>query len=104
MLVITLFVSSAYAGVKVPGFAFTGKEISDFSIRPSFKNVSVSFNVQSNFDTYLKQERFRLNAGKAKGYKSEDPGGIYSGSFGTSVSSVFCGEQGLSKQYRKGVH
>ncbi|PLX69425.1 MAG: hypothetical protein C0603_00410 [Denitrovibrio sp.] len=91
LFVTILFVSFAYAGVEVPGYAFTCKEISDFSIRPSFKNVSVSFSVQSNFDTYLKQESFRLDAGEAKGYKSEDPGGIYSGGFGTSVSSVFVG-------------
>lgn len=96
-LLVILFVLSFYvsasAGVKVPGFAFTGKEISDFSIRPSFRNISVSFKVQSDFDTYLRQESFKLNAGEAKGYESEDPGGIYSGGFGTSLSSVFVGDR-----------
>jgi len=97
---LTLFIfSAAHAGVQVPGFAFTGKEISDFNIRPSFRNVSVSFSVQSSFDTYLKQESFRLNVGEAKDYKSEDPGGIYSGGFGTSVSSVFVG----NKAYRNNI-
>lgn len=91
--------TSAKAEVEVPGFAFTGKEISEFSIRPSFRNVSVSFNVQSDFDTYVKQESFRLNAGEAKDYQGEDPGGIYSGGFGTSLSSVFVGD----KAYRNNI-
>jgi len=99
-LFLLFFISiSAYAEVKVPGFAFTGKEISDFNIRPSFKNVSVSFSVQSNFDTYLKQESFRLKAGETKDYKGEDPGDIYSGGFGTSLSSVFVGD----KAYRNNI-
>lgn len=86
----------------VPSFAFTGKEISEFSIRPSFRNVSVSFRVQSTFDTYLKQEQFKLNAGSTKDYKSEDPGGIYSGGFGTSISSVFVGDRAYRNNIVKG--
>jgi len=99
LLLVVLMVSAAYAEVKVPGFAFTGKEISDFSIRPSFKNISVSFSVRSDFDTYLRQQSFQLNAGETKDYKSDDPGGAYSGSFGTSISSVFVGD----KAYRNNI-
>lgn len=98
-LLVVLLVSTAFAEVKIPGFAFTGKEISDFSIRPSFRNISVSFNVRSDFDTYLRQQSFQLNAGETKDYKSEDPGGAYSGSFGTSISSVFVGD----KAYRNNI-
>lgn len=92
LLTTVLIFSQSYAEVEVPGFAFTGKEIAEFSIRPSFQNISVSFNVRSNFDTYLKQESFRLDAGETKNYNSEDPGGVYSGGFGTSVSAVFVGD------------
>ncbi|ADD67873.1 hypothetical protein Dacet_1101 [Denitrovibrio acetiphilus DSM 12809] len=94
VIFLTIFIFSiSHAEVEVPGFAFTGKEISDFSIRPSFKNISVSFNVKSDFDTYLRQEGFRLETGETKDYKSEDPGGIYSGGIGTSLSSVFVGDR-----------
>jgi TolA-binding protein len=100
VFLITVFIfTTAYAEVEVPGFAFTGKEISDFNIRPSFRNISVSFNVQSDLDTYLRQENFKLNAGEKKDYKSEDPGGAYSGGFGTSLSSVFVGD----KAYRNNI-
>jgi len=98
LLAVFIF-STGYAEVEVPGFAFTGKEISDFNIRPSFRNISVSFNVRSDFDTYLRQESFKLNAGEAKDYKSDDPGGAYSGGFGTSLSSVFVGD----KAYRNNI-
>jgi len=93
ILIAFLISALAYAEVKVPGFAFTGQEISAYSIKPSFKNISVSFSVQSSFDTYLRQESFRLKSGEKKDYQSEDPGGIYSGGFGTSLSSVFVGER-----------
>lgn len=92
VLIVILIFSSAFAEVKVPGFAFTGKEISDFSIRPSFRNISVSFNVRSDFDTYLRQQSFQLKAGDTKDYESDDPGNTYKGSFGTSISSVFVGD------------
>jgi len=100
VLLFTVFIfSSAYAEVEVPGFAFTGKEISDFSIRPSFKNISVSFDVKSDFDTYLRQESFRLETGEKEGYQSDDPGSAYSGGLGTSISSVFVGD----KAYRNNI-
>jgi tetratricopeptide (TPR) repeat protein len=92
----------ANAEVKLPGFAFTGQEISAFSIRPSFSNISVSFDVQSSFDTYISQESFKIEAGETKDYSSEDPGGVYSGGFGTSLSSVFVGEKAYRNNIVKG--
>ncbi len=94
--------NAAQAAVSLPDFAFTGKELTDFSIRPSFKQVSVSFSVQSGFDSYLKQESFELKQVDSKAYLSADPGGVYSGSFGTSLSSVFVGEKAYRNNIVKG--
>ncbi|WP_277656709.1 hypothetical protein [Seleniivibrio woodruffii] len=93
---------SAEAAVSLPDFAFTGQEITGFSIRPSFKQVSVSFSVQSGFDSYLMQENFELKQIDSKQYQSADPGGMYSGSFGTSLSSVFVGEKAYRNNIVKG--
>lgn len=100
-ILLTLFaVSCAFAAVEVPDFSFTGQdEITGFSIRPSFKHVSVNFAVQSSFDSYLHQEMFEMRELSAKPYASADPGGMYSGSFGTALSSVFVGE----KAYRNNI-
>ena len=102
--IIALFVlnSAAQAAVSLPDFAFTGQELTGFSIRPSFKQVSVSFSVQSGFDSYLKQESFELKQVDSKEYQSADPGGMYSGSFGTSLSSVFVGEKAYRNNIVKG--
>lgn len=101
-LAVFFIFSLAYAEVEIPGFAFTGKEISDFSIRPSFKNITVSFSVPSNVETYLKQERFKMDAGSTEDYKSKKPGGIYSSGFGTSISSVFVGDVAYRNNIVKG--
>jgi predicted negative regulator of RcsB-dependent stress response/TolA-binding protein len=92
----------AQAAVSLPDFAFTGQELTGFSISPSFKQVSVSFSVQSGFDSYLRQESFELKQVDSKEYKSADPGGMYSGSFGTSLSSVFVGEKAYRNNIVKG--
>ncbi|MCD8490947.1 MAG: hypothetical protein LRY51_03095 [Geovibrio sp.] len=83
----------AFADVLIPEFAFTGEDISKFSVAPSYMDVSLSFNVASGFDTYIRQESFRLENTQEKEYSSAEPGGMYSGSFGTSLSSVFVGER-----------
>lgn len=100
-ILITLFVTVyAHAAVAVPDFSFTGQdEIAGFSIRPSFKHVSVSFSVQSSFDSYLRQEMFEMQELDSKAYTSAEPGGMYSGSIGTALSSVFVGE----KAYRNNI-
>lgn len=94
--------AEARAELELPGFAFTGEQTSSFSIRPAFNNISVSFKVKSHFDSYLKQESFSLNAGKKEGYSSDDPGGVYSGGIGTSISSVFVGEKAYRNNIVKG--
>jgi len=89
-----VFVASAsFADVLIPEFAFTGEDISKFSVAPSYMDVSLSFNVASGFDTYIQQESFKLENTQEKEYTSAEPGGMYSGSFGTSLSSVFVGER-----------
>lgn len=92
-LLFVLTAVPAFADVLIPEFAFTGEDISKFSVAPSYMDVSLSFNVASGFDTYIRQESFRLENTQEKEYSSAEPGGMYSGSFGTSLSSVFVGER-----------
>ncbi|WP_022850417.1 tetratricopeptide repeat protein [Limisalsivibrio acetivorans] len=107
-LFIFLLSISARAEVLVPEFSFTGEEIAAFDIRPTFMDVSLNFNVSSSFDTYIKQERFKLNEGEGKDYETDEPGGIYSGGFGTGLSSVFVGPKAyrnnIVKAYLNGRH
>lgn len=89
-----IFVSAySYADVLIPEFSFTGEDISKFSVAPSYMDVSLSFDVNSGLDTYLKQEEFKLEDAQEKEYSSSEPGGMYSGGFGTRLSSVFVGEK-----------
>lgn len=102
LLLTAVFCAVSAQAVELPDFAFTGQEITGFSIRPSFKHVTVSFSVQSSVDSYLKQESFSLKEVETKKYASEDPGGMYSGGFGTAVSSVFVGDRAYRNNIVKG--
>ncbi len=103
LIISLLFCASAgFAAVDLPEFAFTGQEITGFSIRPSFRHVTVSFSVQSSVDSYLRQESFKLKDVETKKYSSADPGGMYSGGFGTALSYVFVGERAYRNNVVKG--
>ncbi len=84
------------AEISVPDFSFMGKEIARFNIKPTFTKVDITFSDSKSFDTYLDNLDIQANRMEKDEYESNDPGSLYSGSFGTGLSSIFVG----NKAYR----
>lgn len=80
------------SSVVIPDQSFKGKELRGFTIKPSFSSVDYNIDVPNMMDTYIRKSKIEFNVGTNTDYNSDEPGFMYSGSFKTSVSSLFVGE------------
>jgi hypothetical protein len=95
--------SISFAGVEISDFSFVGKEVSDLTIKPVYKNISVDFKSIKSFDTYIDKLNLEVKDVTRDEYSAKDPGFMYSGKFGTALSSAFIGSRAyrnyLAKMY-----
>lgn len=103
VLIIFLCFISSFADVEVSNFSFIGKEVANINIRPVYKNISVDFKNIKSFDTYIDKLNFEVNNISKDNYSTKEPGFIFSGDFGTAISSAFIGSRAyrnyLAKMY-----
>jgi len=89
--------------VEISNFSFIGKEVADFNIRPVYKNISVDFKNIKSFDTYIDKLNFEVSNISKDDYSTKEPGFMFSGDFGTAISSAFIGSRAyrnyLAKMY-----
>lgn len=103
LLIIFLCSSNIFAGVEISDFSFIGKEVTNFNIRPVYKNISVDFKNIKAFDTYIDKLNFEVNDISKDDYSTKEPGFMFSGDFGAAISSAFIGSRAyrnyLAKMY-----
>ncbi len=80
------------SSVVIPDQSFKGEELKGFRVQPSFSSVDYNVDVPNMMDTYIRKSKIEFNVGDNTNYDSDEPGFMYSGSFKTSVSSLFVGE------------
>jgi len=95
LIVILLFFVTrvTYSAIDVPNFSFVGKEIANFSVKPTFTNIKIKFKGVSKFSSYIQNIKVKINEPIKEEYKSDEPGSIYSSKFGTGLSAIFVGEK-----------
>lgn len=108
VIALFIFINSVNYGiakVEISDFSFIGNEVTDFNIMPAYKNISVDFKQIKQIDTYIEKLQFEVFDVKKDNYTSDEPGFMFSGRFGTSLSSAFIGSRAyknyLAKMYLK---
>ncbi len=92
---LNIIISTAFGQITVPNYSFTGQEISNFRVRPSYTTMQFNFSMPSQMDVYLKVRKQELEGGDKKDYSSEEPGNIYKDPNSAKFTSFFVGEKAL---------
>ena len=90
-----IFAASAFGQITVPNYSFTGQEITNFRVRPSYTEVQFNFSMPSQMDIYLQVRKQELAGGDKRDYKSDEPGFIYKDPNSARFTSLFVGEKAL---------
>ena len=95
LMFLVIFTGTIYAQVTVPNYAFTGQEITNFKVRPSYTAVQFNFKLPSQMDIYLQKRAAELSGGDKRDYMSEEPGFIYKDPNSAKFTSLFVGAKAL---------
>ncbi|MCX8084409.1 MAG: hypothetical protein N3C60_05745 [Calditerrivibrio sp.] len=98
-LVFTLLLLSyfcSYARVKLPEFAFIGKEIGTITVKPVIADINIEFKTKSSVDIYLEKLKIEQQHLDKKDYQIEEPNFMFGGAVRTAIASIFIG----NKAYR----
>lgn len=90
-----IFTTSVYAQVTVPNYAFTGQEITNFRVRPSYTAIQFNFSMPSQMDIYLQKRKAELSSGDKRDYNTDEPGNIYKDPNSARFTSLFVGAKAL---------
>lgn len=90
-----LFCAPLSAQISVPNYSFTGKEISDFKVKPGYTTVQFNFSMPNPIDVYLQKRQAELESGDKRDYSSEEPGFIYKDPNSARFTSLFIGNKAL---------
>lgn len=96
-----LLPSFSFGAVDVSDFSFIGKDISELEYKPLLKNISLNFKEVSSFDTYIEKLKLEEKEIQKDEYSSKEPGFMYSGKFGTELSSAFIGSKAFRNYFVK---
>ena len=96
-LFLLLFGFSSFAQVTVPNYAFTGQEITNFKVRPSYTAIQFNFSMPSQMDIYLQKRKEELSSGDKRDYMSDEPGFIYKDPNSARFTSLFVGAKALRR-------
>ena len=77
LIILNIAVMTAYGQITVPNYSFTGQEITNFKVRPSYTAIQFNFSMPSQMDIYLQVRKQELAGGDKRDYTSEEPGFIY---------------------------
>lgn len=91
----------SFGAVDVSDFSFVGNDISELEYKPLLKNISLSFKEISSFDTYIEKLKLEEKEIQKDEYSSEEPGFMFSGKFGTELSSAFIGSRAFRNYFVK---
>lgn len=95
-VILLLFVTlKSYGQIDVPDYSFTGKEISDFKVSPSYTAIEFNMSMPSKMDIYLQKRKAEMKIGDKRDYMSEEPGFIYKGQNSANFTSLFVGVKAL---------
>ena len=94
-LFLLVFAVSSFAQVTVPNYAFTGQEITNFKVRPSYTAIQFNFSMPSQMDIYLQKRKEELSSGDKRDYMSDEPGFIYKDPNSARFTSLFVGAKAL---------
>lgn len=86
---------TAHGQITVPNYSFTGQEITNFKVRPSYTAVHFNFSMPSQMDIYLQVRKQELSGGDKRDYKSDEPGFIYKDPNSARFTSLFVGAKAL---------
>lgn len=92
---LVIFTGSSFAQVTVPNYAFTGQEITNFKVRPSYTAIQFNFSMPSQMDIYLQKRKAELSGGDKRDYMSDEPGFIYKDPNSARFTSLFVGAKAL---------
>lgn len=95
IMFLLIFAGVIYGQVTVPNYAFTGKEITNFKVRPSYTTIQFNFSMPSQMDVYLQKRKAELSSGDKRDYKSDEPGFIYKDPNSARFTSLFVGAKAL---------
>ena len=92
---LVIFAVNSFAQVTVPNYAFTGQEITNFKVRPSYTAIQFNFSMPSQMDIYLQKRKEELSSGDKRDYMSDEPGFIYKDPNSARFTSLFVGAKAL---------
>lgn len=95
LILLNLTVMTVYAEITIPNYSFTGQEITDFRVRPSYTAVEFNFSMPSQMDIYLKVRMQELSGGDKRSYSSDEPGHLYRDPNSAGFTSMFVGTKAL---------
>ena len=95
LMFLVIFTGTIYGQVTVPNYAFTGQEITNFKVRPSYTAIQFNFKLPSQMDIYLQKRAAELSSGDKRDYMSEEPGFIYKDANSAKFTSLFVGAKAL---------
>ncbi len=94
-ILFNIIITSVYGQITVPNYSFTGQEISNFKVRPSYTVIQFNFSMPSQMDLYIKVRKQELAGGDKRDYMSDEPGFIYKDPNSASFTSLFVGAKAL---------
>lgn len=95
LIILNIAVMTAYGQITVPNYSFTGQEITNFKVRPSYTAIQFNFSMPSQMDIYLQVRKQELAGGDKRDYTSEEPGFIYKDPNSARFTSLFVGAKAL---------
>ncbi len=94
-LLFNILIPAAFGQITVPNYSFTGQEISNFRVRPSYTMIQFNFSMPTQMDIYLKVRKQELEGGDKKDYVADEPGNIYKDPNTARFTSFFVGNKAL---------